>query len=630
MALGSVDLNLLVDLHLLLEEGNVTHAGVRAGTSQPAMSIALARLRRHYKDELLVRSASGYSLTPLARSLLPSVQESMRLIGYALDPGQGHEAATGRTFSISVSDYAIAVLSEPLLRRVRELAPGVRLELWPIVLSIQEADRGLLQHDLLIAPVGFRSGGQPEVIFRDRFVYVVDPGNPRLRDGRLSLADLAALPHAAAMLPHAELDPVGQVLDELGVAREVHVTTAGWLPLPYVVAGTDLVAAVPERLARRAAGAARVAVAEPPFGRVELVEAAWWHPMRAADPALAWLHNIVTDAAEAVLAGLGGGGREGRGPELRDVDPAHEMHAFLPQRMLDEIPECGRSARLPAPAGMDADRHQPRTVAVLRLLQHVVEAEPEALEEVPGRGVRRGDQVPDVVVHLAVGDHQERAAEYLRVVRKLVVTGIGVIPEASVLDQQLSGVHGGEGPHHPAAHPLPRGVLQRIDRFAYLFALLVPAHGHRGRAGPVITMGEHVMVPAPQPLTQRRVPFHGERARGERHGDLVTVDQAAEPPYPHPAPVLHVRFVPEIPDVRSVLERVLTPGVIDAVLVQRVLAAFLVVDHEVDRQPGATGPVEVGRFRTVAHEVAFGPAMNRAMSGAVGVIHGSVWHRLLR
>jgi DNA-binding transcriptional LysR family regulator len=300
MALGSVDLNLLVVLHLLLEEGNVTHAGLRAGMSQPAMSTALGRLRRHYNDDLLVRSGNGYSLTPLARSLLPSVQESMRLIGRALDQGEGSRAAAnGRKFSIRMSDYSIAVLSEPLLRRVRELAPGVRLELWPIAPSVQEADRGLLQHDLVIAPIGFRAGGQPEVIFRDRFVYVADPGNPRLRDGRLSLEDLAALPHAAAALPHAELDPVGQVLEELGVARDVHVSTAGWLPLPYVVAGTDLVAAVPERLARQVAGAARVVMAEPPFGRVELVEAAWWHPMHAADPALAWLHDILTEVARS-------------------------------------------------------------------------------------------------------------------------------------------------------------------------------------------------------------------------------------------------------------------------------------------------------------------------------------------
>jgi DNA-binding transcriptional LysR family regulator len=298
--ISGLDLNLLVALEALLEDRNVTRAGERINMSQPTMSSALARLRLHFGDELLVRTGRQYGLTPAAEQLLPTVQEALRQVERTLTRTLEFDPATSaRQFSLALSGYSIAVLSEPLLRRVRELAPGVRLELWPIALSIQEADRGLLQHDLLIAPVGFRSGGQPEVIFRDRLVCVVDPGNPRLRDGRLSLEDLGALPHAAATLPHAELDPVGQVLEELGVARQVRVTTAGWLPLPFVVAGTDLVAAVPERLARQMAGAARVVVAEPPFGRVELAEAAWWHPMRAADPALAWLHAILTEVAQS-------------------------------------------------------------------------------------------------------------------------------------------------------------------------------------------------------------------------------------------------------------------------------------------------------------------------------------------
>jgi DNA-binding transcriptional LysR family regulator len=301
--ISGLDLNLLVALEALLEDRNVTRAGERINMSQPTMSSALARLRLHFGDELLVRSGRRYQLTPAAERLLPTVQEALRQVERTLTRTLEFDPLTSaRRFSVALSGYSIAVLSEPLLRQVRELAPGVRLELWPIALSIQEADRGLLQHDLLIAPVGFRPGGQPEVIFRDRFVCVVDPGNPRLADGRLSLQDLAVLPHAAATLPHAELDPVGPVLEELGVAREVHVTTAGWLPLPFVVAGTDLVATVPERLARQVAAAARVVVAEPPFGRVELVEAAWWHPMRAADPALAWLHDIVIRAAESILA----------------------------------------------------------------------------------------------------------------------------------------------------------------------------------------------------------------------------------------------------------------------------------------------------------------------------------------
>ena len=40
MALGGTDLNLLLPLKVLLEEGNVTRAGQRLELSQPAMSAA--------------------------------------------------------------------------------------------------------------------------------------------------------------------------------------------------------------------------------------------------------------------------------------------------------------------------------------------------------------------------------------------------------------------------------------------------------------------------------------------------------------------------------------------------------------------------------------------------------------
>jgi DNA-binding transcriptional LysR family regulator len=271
---------------------------------QPTVSSALARLRRHYKDELLVRSGNGYVLTPLARSLLPSVQESMRLIGEAFSFENSQQPpASGRKFTINLSDYSVVVFGELLLRRVHELAPQIHLEMSRVTPETsEESDRWVLQHDLLIAPLGYyRPAGQPEVICRDRFVCVADPGNPRLRDGRLTLADLSVLPHAAARLPHAEEDPVADALDRHGVTPREAVTTVGWLTLPFVVEGSDMVAIVPERLARRLAGAARVAVIEPPFGHVELVEAAWWHPMRATDPAHTWLRNILNEVAAPLL-----------------------------------------------------------------------------------------------------------------------------------------------------------------------------------------------------------------------------------------------------------------------------------------------------------------------------------------
>src|ERR1700722_9936836 len=199
MALGGIDLNLLVILQALLEEGNVTRAGARLGLPQPAMSNALARLRRHYTDELLLRTGNGYDLTPLARSLLPSVQESARLIGHAFSLGYlGQPPVGDRTFTISLSDYAMALLGEPLLRRVHDLAPTASIQMRLATAERTNGDRGLLGYDLLIAPPKRQPDGDLEVVLRDRLVYVADPANPRLRDGGLTLEDLAALPHATA------------------------------------------------------------------------------------------------------------------------------------------------------------------------------------------------------------------------------------------------------------------------------------------------------------------------------------------------------------------------------------------------------------------------------------------------
>jgi DNA-binding transcriptional LysR family regulator len=300
---AGIDLNLLAVLGALLEHRNVTRAGERLRLSQPTMSGALARLRQHFGDDLLVRSGREYQLTPLASGLLPAVREALGQVERTLSvPAEFDPATSGRRFSIAISAQSILALSG-LLARVHELAPGVRLDTWPITTTLLETDHSLLGYDVLIGPEGFRADGDPEVLLRDRVVYVADPANPWLRDGRLAVEDLAVLPHAAARLPQAAL--VTAALARLGVTPRVVATSGGWLPLPFLVAGTDLVAAVPERLASRVSAAAGVTLVEPPFGVVELVEAAWWHPMHATDPALTWLRGIILDSLASLARGRG-------------------------------------------------------------------------------------------------------------------------------------------------------------------------------------------------------------------------------------------------------------------------------------------------------------------------------------
>src|ERR1700722_17239723 len=212
---AGIDLNLLAVLGALLEHRNVTRAGERLSLSQPTMSGALARLRQHYGDELLVRAGREYQLTRMATGLLPAVREALGQVEQTLSVRAEFDPATSlRRFSIAISAQSILALSG-LLRRVHELAPGVQLDMWPITTTLLETGHSLLGYDVLIAPEGFRPDGDPEVLLRDRIVYVADPANQWLRDGPLTVEALAALPHAAARLPQADLVTVA--LDQLGV-----------------------------------------------------------------------------------------------------------------------------------------------------------------------------------------------------------------------------------------------------------------------------------------------------------------------------------------------------------------------------------------------------------------------------
>jgi len=304
MPLGGTDLNLLLPLKVLLEEGNVTRAGQRLELSQPAMSAALARLRRRFDDELLVRAGRDYELTPFARDLLPEVQHAVRMMGAALQLEEEFDPATSpRTFRLTMSDYAIAVVHEPLVRLVEAEAPGVRLVIGHLGPESRSSDRVLLDNDALIAPLGFGFPGMSRPLWRDRMVVIADRANPRLVDGRLTMADLAELPHAVGSFGPGVLTPVDRVFGDHGIERRIALTVFGFLPLPFVIEGTEMVAVVPEKLARmhlRDGGA--ITVVDPPFGEVVLPEGYWFAEDRLSDPAHRWLFARL-DAVSAELAG---------------------------------------------------------------------------------------------------------------------------------------------------------------------------------------------------------------------------------------------------------------------------------------------------------------------------------------
>ena len=122
------DLNLLIALHVLLEERNVSRAAERLHITQPAMSKTLGRLRGVFDDPLFTRSSHGMQPTPraleLAESLAEVLDDIQRLIG-----GQNFDPVSYRgELTIALSEYIGIWLLPPLMARVQVNAPGLTIK----------------------------------------------------------------------------------------------------------------------------------------------------------------------------------------------------------------------------------------------------------------------------------------------------------------------------------------------------------------------------------------------------------------------------------------------------------------------------------------------------------------------
>jgi DNA-binding transcriptional LysR family regulator len=288
--LSRLDLNLVVALRALLEERNVTRAGQRVGLSQPAMSAALSRLRRHFDDDLLARVGGHYELTALGQVLLDRANTAYDLLERLFASQADFDPAKeSREFKLVASDYAVAVFGAELARVVHREAPGIRLRFAQTPNTVVDATDTLLSTtDGLLMPHGVISDFPATDLYQDRWVFLVAEDHPSV-DDRLTQEDLARLPWVTYQRTYDA--PAVRQLGMLGIEPRVEVSVDSFQIMPLLVSGTRRIALIQARLARLLAPLAAVRVVEPPYEAVPLREALWWHPVHTHDAAHIWLRE---------------------------------------------------------------------------------------------------------------------------------------------------------------------------------------------------------------------------------------------------------------------------------------------------------------------------------------------------
>jgi DNA-binding transcriptional LysR family regulator len=290
--MSTPDLNLLVTLNVLLEEGSVARAAQRLRLSPSAMSRALARLRETTGDPLLVRAGRGLVPTPRALELRERVGALVVEAEAMLRPEQALDLAQlKRTFTLRTSDGFVENFGPALIARIRQEAPSVRLNF----LQKLNQDSTLLRDgtvDLETGVIG--ESTSPEVrtrmLFRDRLIGVVRQGHP-MSQGKISAARYAAAGHILVSRRGRRQGVMDDALALLGLQREIVTIVGGFSAALALARASDLVASVPQRhVGNLCADLHCFAL---PFDTPSITVSMLWHPRMEADPTHRWLRGCL-------------------------------------------------------------------------------------------------------------------------------------------------------------------------------------------------------------------------------------------------------------------------------------------------------------------------------------------------
>ncbi|MDD1964365.1 LysR substrate-binding domain-containing protein [Pseudomonas sp. NPDC090203] len=291
--LRRVDMNLLVIFEALMFERNLTRVAEKLFMGQPAISAALARLRDLFDDPLLLRNGRAMEPTARALDILKELKPALDTISGAVSRAKEFDPSTScDIFRIGLSDDAEFGLFPPLLTRLREEAPGIivvvrraNFLLMPALLASGEISVGISYTTELPANAKRKK-------LRDIGVKVLRGDK---RPGTLTLDDYCARPHTMVSFSGDLSGNIDLDLAKVGRARKVVVAVPQFSGLRALLAGTELIATVPDYAACALVEGCALRAEDPPFA-IEPAELSMvWSGVHDNDPAERWLRSRITE-----------------------------------------------------------------------------------------------------------------------------------------------------------------------------------------------------------------------------------------------------------------------------------------------------------------------------------------------
>lgn len=290
------DLNLLRVVVALYDARSVSRAAAHLDLSQPAVSAALARLRRAFGDPLFVKTAQGMSPTARAHALAPAARAALsRIATDVLSESAFDPATTTDTMTLALSDVGEMVFLPRILESLQRLAPGATVR----SVSVAPAQ---LEHGLESGAIDLAVGYFPDLksaayfqqrLLTHRFVCLLRADHP-IRATRLSLEQFLGLGHAVVRAEGRSQEIFEKYLARRKIARRIVLSTPHFMSIATIIGKTDLVVTLPHAIGLFfSQTAANIRIAEPPLPipRIDLRQ--HWHRNAHHDAKRKWLRRLV-------------------------------------------------------------------------------------------------------------------------------------------------------------------------------------------------------------------------------------------------------------------------------------------------------------------------------------------------
>ncbi len=288
MSVKRCDLNLFLVFDTIYTERNLTQSAKMLSITQPAVSNALARLRKLFNDELFVRTARGMQPTPVADSIAQNVSEALSLLKTSvLEREDFDPKLSERIFQFSMTDLAEALVLPRLIPLFEESAPHVSLQSYYVKRNelVRNLSRGELDFAVDVPVVEDPQLSHLSLI-KDDYVCVLRHGHPALTEP-LTLERFLQMQHIHVSSRRKGLGQVDLALLKLDVERTIKLRVQHYRVAAAIVSSTEFALCLPRFLAEKY----DLAILPLPFEVPQLDLHLYWHRQSDSDSAHRWMRE---------------------------------------------------------------------------------------------------------------------------------------------------------------------------------------------------------------------------------------------------------------------------------------------------------------------------------------------------